>query len=347
MPENEIKIPIKNIYFLLCYAWDKLEQLDVIDVDDIDIDDMLNLFAKVLETGVSSLLKRGLDRYYIETQEVIPGICGKLLFEESLKRNLLNMGRASCEFDEFSHDILHNQILKSTIRLLLHTGRIDKEISGRLRILYTKFPQVNDIEIRNSDFARVSLHRNNRHYDILIKICQVLHNRLFIDETLGNLKFVDFERDERKMAQLFEAFVRNFYNKESEFKSSGEIIEWKFEPADEESRKVLPKMHTDITLTNADRKIIIDTKFYKQSLKGQYMDTLISGNLYQIYAYIDNQEDGTEVTQNCEGILLYPTIDNNFEYSYNSGTHRIRAISIDLNQHHDKIKERLLYIVGE
>ena len=31
-----MKIPIQNIYYLLCYAWNKLDEKDIVDEDTVD-----------------------------------------------------------------------------------------------------------------------------------------------------------------------------------------------------------------------------------------------------------------------------------------------------------------------
>jgi len=42
-----VKIPIQNIYYLLCYAWDKLAERDVVAVEAIDTTTLADLFARV------------------------------------------------------------------------------------------------------------------------------------------------------------------------------------------------------------------------------------------------------------------------------------------------------------
>ena len=41
-------IPITNIYYLLCYAWDRLDEKDVVDVHPEEEKDLADLFARVL-----------------------------------------------------------------------------------------------------------------------------------------------------------------------------------------------------------------------------------------------------------------------------------------------------------
>ena len=64
-----MKVPIQNIYYLLCYAWDKLEERDLVDVSMSDYTQLADLFAKVLINGTTYLFKKGLDRDYIDIEE--------------------------------------------------------------------------------------------------------------------------------------------------------------------------------------------------------------------------------------------------------------------------------------
>src|ERR1017187_717845 len=106
-----MQIPIENIYYLLCYAWNKLDEKDRIDVAIDDKTELLDLFAKVLINASRMLLKRGIDKSYIDYTSEIAGVKGKLEISQTLKNNLLFKQRTICTFDEFSANILSNQIL--------------------------------------------------------------------------------------------------------------------------------------------------------------------------------------------------------------------------------------------
>src|SRR5688572_7468052 len=114
-----MKIPIQNVYFLLCYAWNKLEERDLVDVDPIGVTELVDLFARVLITGTNHLLKRGFDRNYVDHEEWTPRLRGKVAFSAVVKIGGAAAAALPCEFDEMSHDVLHNQIVKATIRRLL------------------------------------------------------------------------------------------------------------------------------------------------------------------------------------------------------------------------------------
>ncbi len=342
-----MSIPIQNIYYLLCYAWNKLDESDIVDVNSISTTELIDLFGKVLSHGISRLFKQGLDRYYIEYENSLVGIKGKLNLSRTIKESSLQIRRTVCSYDEFDFNIIHNQIIKTTVSKLIRTKQLDAEIKDELHKLYTKFPPISEISIRSSHFKQVRLHRNNYHYDFILKVCQIINENLFIDETIGYYKFKDFEREEKAMARLFEAFVRNFYKLESDYNVSSDAIKWKFTSENAEDLLMLPSMLTDISLVKSNRKIIIDTKYYKEAFNTRFeKQKFDSSNLYQLFAYIKNQETEEEKTKNCEGILLYPTIHQDFSYSFNYEKHKIRIISINLNQDWKEIKEALIKIVA-
>ncbi|MFW5721490.1 MAG: 5-methylcytosine restriction system specificity protein McrC, partial [Bacteroidota bacterium] len=285
-----MEIPIQNIYFLLCYAWDKLDEKDMVNINASDFNELIDLFAKVLINGTSFLLKRGLDRDYKLKEDVVSGVKGKMNLSNTLKNNLLLHKKTSCEFDEFDYDVLHNQIVKTTLDKLLRTEKLDEGLKHEIWKLLKRLPYIHSVYITPSIYKQVRLHRNNWFYDFLLDVCYIINENLHINEETGNLKFKEFDKDDDKMPYVFEDFVRNFYKiEQEEFAVYRENIKWQLTPEVEEDLRFLPKMETDISLRSDTRKIIIDTKYYKEALKGNFdTEKFLSGHLYQLFSYIEN-----------------------------------------------------------
>ena len=89
-----MKIPILNIYYLLCYAWDKLEEGKRVNVSQSDYQNSIDLYGRVLLNGCVNLFKRGLEHSYLELQEEYVGIKGKIDFSASINKNLFKQGRS-------------------------------------------------------------------------------------------------------------------------------------------------------------------------------------------------------------------------------------------------------------
>ncbi len=342
-----MEIPIQNIYYLLCYSWDKLEEKDIVSVDATMFNNVLDLFAQVLINGCTHLFKKGLDRSYIEVEEPIKGIKGKIEFSESLKQNLFSKVHVYCLFHELHYDVLHNQILKSTLHRLIRTPELDKKIKEGVTTIYRKFEGISSIKITSHDFDRVTLHRNNFFYHFLLQICQIIHDYILITEDEGKYKFKSFLRDEKKMQLVFQNFVKNFYKKEQKkYWVKGEHIYWNAQPLDDGTLDRLPRMETDISLYGAKRKIVIDTKYYKEALKKRYdTEKLHSGNLYQMFTYLKNLAAKGGVNANCEGVLLYPTVNYELNEAYQIDNHKLSIRTVDLDRHWVDIKTRLLSII--
>lgn len=103
-------------------------------------------------------------------------------------------------------------------------------------------------------------------------------------------------------------------------------------------------MQTDISLESQTRKIIMDTKYYQQTLT-QYKGSqkLASGNLYQLYAYLSNHNKDRE--KETVGILLYPKTGKELNLSYVIKGYQVRIYTVDLNRDWRSIHKRLVQIV--
>jgi 5-methylcytosine-specific restriction enzyme subunit McrC len=345
-----MEIPVKNIYFLLSYAWNKLEESEKVQVDLSEYNDALNLFTRVLVNGCHHLFKRGLDRNYNSVEEEYAGIKGKIDFAASLNKNLFKQGKAICHFDKFEYNIIQNQILKSVLGRIIKIETLDNNLKKEVWDCFYRFHHVEEISIQLQHFSKVRIHRNNSFYDLLLRIARLIVENTVINENDGKYTFIDFNRNEKAMAGLFEGFVRNFYKKEqSYFKVRREDIRWKAVPVENSDASLLPKMQTDITLECYNKKIVMETKYYKQTLAFHYSEKFHSTNLYQIYSYLRNLEEDTSNpnNKNCEGMLVYPTVQKEINEGYQMGNHKIRIATVDLSKDWNRIHSRLIHLISQ
>jgi 5-methylcytosine-specific restriction enzyme subunit McrC len=339
------EIPVANIYYLLCYAWDHLEQRDEVVAGAESSTDLLNLFARVLATGTRRLLHRGLDRGYTSHEGIIPAVRGKLLVSRTVRNQLIPTGRAACMWDELEYDTTPNRILKSTIQRLYRSQGVDRRTKQDLHDLLRWLAPITSAPIRADHFRRVQLHRNNRIYSFLLNVCELIHQHWLPSPATQARPFSDFERE--GLPKMFESFVRNFYSHElPSWSVSAPHIEWECQSANDAAQRLLPRMETDVCLVTANRAIILDTKFYSNALRGGAYDTyrLSSSNLYQIFTYL-RQRSGTPGWETAEGILLYPQTAEPFCADFTTHGHRIRALTLDLTRPWREIHRALLAVV--
>ena len=346
-------IPILNIYYLLSYAWDKLDEAEPQEVSQVDNHNVINLFARVLSNRTAYLLRRGLDRGYIEKQDVLGVVKGKINISNTYLNNLLPMAKVDCTFDELSYNVIHNRILKSTLDSLLKSDELEKDIREQLRLSYMKLPpDIEMLQVRKEHFRGLRFHRNNFFYDFLMKICELINDNYLVDENDGKKVFKDFTRKREQMQYLFESFVAKFYQKhrsQHDYKVFVQKrVNWFNSSSDEESNQYLPIMQPDIVLESNNRKVVLDTKYYKEALKEYHgRKKISSNNLYQMYAYMKNMAANDSSYENCEGILLYPTVDEEFEGAmWDLDGHKLYAKTINLNQDWNKIHTDLLAVIN-
>ena len=343
-------IPIKNLYYLLAYAWDhKLSDGELVAIDADSCPDLNNLFAKILADATHHLVRRGLDRSYVPFEEETPRIRGRIDFSASEKIQSRTRGKLVCIYDELSPDVLHNRIVKSTLHVLRNDPRVHKDSRKRLAQSLEAFHEIGDLRVTPRDFHRVQLHRNNRAYRFILHLCELIHASLLPDKSQdGGRRFRDFTRDEKIMAKVFEDFVRNFADRHlTDAEVSAMHIGWCASDMGKDTSTMLPHMLTDVTVTWPDRKLILDCKYYQEALVSRYDPLRFrSGNLYQLNAYLTNKaaEPGWE---NVEGMLLYPSNGYHFDHIFTlHGCHQIRVSTIDLQQVWPKIESDLLGLFG-
>lgn len=341
-------IPVANLYYLLCYAWDCLDVGDPARVSAEPFRGPADLFARVLAHGTARLLKRGPDRGFVEAAADFRGPRGKFDAAATVKRNLLAVPAAACVADDLRHDLPHNQILKATLARLGRCGDVARPLRDRCAALARRFDDVSDTVLTPSLFARVRLHRSNRHYRLLTHVCRLLLDGLLPDPRTGAMVFADFTRDERAMAGVFEAFVRNFYRREqTAFPRVGiERFDWQHTTGDPESLSLLPEMRTDVCLTSASRKLVIDAKYYAAALTAYYdARSLHAAHLYQLFAYLTNLAARAESGPRPEGMLVYPTADRELDLRYVMHGHPVRVATVDLGRPWPDIRRRMLELI--
>jgi len=108
-------------------------------------------------------------------------------------------------------------------------------------------------------------------------------------------------------------------------------------------------MLTDISLQSSREKIVIDAKYYQNTLSHHFGTKHIhSSNLYQIYSYLSNLEKDSRnpLNQYCSGMLLYPKVSEDIAAAFDFGRHTVRVSTIDLNRDWKEISDTLLSLVN-
>lgn len=334
-------IRIKNIYYMLSYAFQVLNEQGYKQIKTEEFENAAELCAAILIKGVSSQIKRGLSKEYILQTESLATVRGKINISSSVKEQTIIKKQLVCNYDEFSVNSYLNRIIRTTIELLLRSD-ISKVRKKELKKLLVYFGEVKSLEIKSINW-RIQCNRNNQTYQMLISICYLIVKGLLQTTSDGTTKLMDFF-DEQCMCRLYEKFILEYYKKEfPKLKVAASQITW---DVDDGEIDMLPVMQSDIMLSNRNKTLIIDAKYYSHTMQVQYdVHTLHSNNLYQIYTYVKNLDK--ERTGNVSGMLLYAKTDEVIlpHNSYKMNGNKISVDIIDLDCDFEKIKEQLNEIV--
>lgn len=346
-----MSIPIRNLYYLMLYAWDQFTPGAIADVGNDVSPDLPNLLSKVLLRGSNRLIRRGLDRGYVSHTDDTKFPRGKLRLDLMTKRQTMLKGFAACDLDEFTPNILHNQILKETLRALASCMDVKKSTRHDLLRTYNKLRGVDPIRLSATVFSDVKLSKNSAHYLSLIKICELVFHSMMPDELGSGSKFNRISEDDIRMSALFEAFLLNFYRMEANvFSARSETLKWDSSTLNTDDFAYLPNMCTDITLFGQGPKsnqiIVADAKYYKKALtSGRFnKETVRSAHLYQLSTYIAHYKVKYP-NKDISGLLIYPSNKKRLRLSYELLGTPVSIVTVNLNAPWQDIHNEVLSLL--
>lgn len=346
---NKVKsIVLKNIYYMLSYAFQTLNQSTYDELAVEDFDEMYDLLAAILSKGIGLQLKQGLYREYRNRQEKLPVMRGKIHIRNTIKNQLSRERLLSCNYDELSVNNELNQILKTTVMILIQHNKVKAKYKNDLKKKMLFFSEVDVIDPLTINWSTIRFQRNNQTYSMLINICKLIIQGMLITTDKGEYKLASFI-DEQSMHRLYEKFILEYYIKHfAKLKVNASQIPWSL---DDDYRKMLPIMQSDIHLQKGNKVLIIDAKYYAKTTQKRFnTDTIHSNNLYQIFTYVKNKQYSFE-EEPCvvSGMILYAKTDEKIQPNNDYLMHgnKISVRTLDLALPFEKIGQQLDNIVEE
>lgn len=347
---NDKGILIKNIYYMLSYAFQILRQKNYEEIKGEEFEQIEDLFAEILSKGIAQQLKQGLYRNYVPSSDDLPLLRGKLNMMGTIRHRLNQEQKLTCEYDEFSENNIYNQIIKTTATLLMRASAVSDDRRKRLHSLMLYFKDVDEMDPSVIPWSTIQYVRNNRNYEMLLNICYFVLTGLLQTTEKGTHRMMSFR--EEHMNMLYERFVREYYRQHYAWLDvSARVFDWNVDGnKDDAMIRFLPKLNTDITLADktTGKMLIIDTKYYGKTMQQVYDKQVYhSGNMYQIYAYVKNADTGH--TGSVAGMLLYAKTDETItpKASYEMDGNKISVRTLDLNKDFSLIKNELDEIARE
>ncbi|WP_066304019.1 restriction endonuclease [Bacillus sp. FJAT-29814] len=339
--ERNKNIPIRNIYYMLSYAYQTLNLSEYKQIGTEKFENVKELYTEILSIGIPVLIRGGLSKDYISVEETSNVIKGKIDINSTIKKNALVNKKVAVVYDEFSENILLNQIIKATLVYISRSNNISKKKRRLFYGLLPYFTEVSDVELDLKLWKNVRYNRQNIRYQFIVDVCRYLYEQLLFDESSTSQMMKEVQ-DEQRLSSLYEKFIYAFFKRETKYNVSHPQIQWS---VDDGFGDALPIMQTDLVLKKDKKILIVDAKFYSENMVARFEGGAAkqkSGNLYQIFTYINNWKK--EPGETVAGMLLYAktTSLNQPNHIYHIKGNQIFVVSLDLQQDFSGIKENLL-----
>ena len=349
------RIPVRNLWLLMLYAshlFKALENAKVLVEDNPD--DIPDLVAEILCRQVERRMQRNLSYGFRSREAVVARVRGHIDILKTERCRLLDRGKIACEFDELSIDSVKNRFVRDALgvaskivcdRDLVHRCR---SLSGSLR----KMGVVGERPGRREVFA-VRYDRHEVDDQAMISAALLIFDLALPTEAEGMVHLPSPDREITWIRKLYEKGIAGFYDVVLAGRGwvvqPGKTLAWPIDGQSTRIEAILPGMRTDIVMDHlgSQRRIVIDTKFNSITTGGWYREeTLRSGYIFQIYAYLRSQEgNGDPLSEKAAGILLHPSVGERVNEAVVIQNHEIRFATVDLGAKAREVRKQLMEII--
>ncbi len=349
------RIPVRNLWLLMLYASALFRQLDKekIALED-NPDDIPDLIAEVLARAVERRLMRSLSIGYQPRKAVLNRLRGRIDLLSTERRQLLARGKVACLFEDLTVNTPRNRFVRAALDTI--AGIVSRpELAHRCRVIAGGLKSIGVVGEKPSR-NEISVDRFGRHDaddKLMVSAAHLAFDLALPTEMAGGKSFVRPDREVAWLRKLYEKAVAGFYDvvlsPEGWRVGAGKTLGWLIDEKTSGIEKILPSMRIDVVLDHhgLEQRIIIDTKFTAIVTRGWYREeTLRSGYVYQIYAYLRSQEGSKDpLAPHASGLLLHPAVDQMVNETVIIQGHAIRFATVDLGADAEDIRNQLLRVV--
>jgi 5-methylcytosine-specific restriction enzyme subunit McrC len=200
------KVPLDNLFYMLTYAYD-LPEFRAEDAELSTADDLFDFIVEIFVGQVNRLLRRGIHRAYVDREENERYLRGRLLMAQHLRHNIIVVDRIYQSRNDYTADVLENQILQQTLSLLSRQSYVNQTLRSQVRQTFGAFDLVQPRTVQVSDCDLIHFTRLNERYRSPINLARLLLQHLSLEGRHGEHHFHAFLFD---MNQLFEKFVARY-----------------------------------------------------------------------------------------------------------------------------------------
>lgn len=346
------RIPVRNLWLLMLYASDLFRTRGIGNVGlEDNPDDLPDLVAEILAHAVEVRQRRRLSLGYHSRDAVLNRVRGRIDVLNTERHRLLDRGLVACRFDELTIDTPRNRFVRAALETISRIVR-RKDVAHRCRSLASgmKAMGVSGDAPTRAQMSTDRFGRNDADDRFMVAAAKLAFDLALPTEAAGMKVLTLPDREVTWVRRLFEKAVGGFYDVVLQPQGwrvqCGGTLSWQIEQKTSGIDKILPTMRTDVVLDHpaAGRRIVIDTKFTSIVTNGWYREeTLRSGYVYQIYAYLHSQVGRGDSLADCaSGLLLHPAIGQAVDETVVIQGQDIRLATVDLSASPADIRSQLL-----
>jgi 5-methylcytosine-specific restriction enzyme subunit McrC len=346
------RIPVRNLWLLMLYASDLfcMRGIGKVGLEDRP-DELPDLVAEILARAVELRQRRRLNLGYRSREAVLNRVRGRVNVLTTERHQLLDRGLVACRFDELTIDTPRNRFVRAALESISRIVQ-RRDVAHRCRSLASGMRSMGvsgDVPSR-AQISTDRFGRNDADDMFMVAAAKLACDLTLPTEASGTNVLSLPDREVTRVRHLFEHAVGGFYDVVLSSQGwrvrRGATMNWHIDQKTAGIDKILPQMRTDIVLDHpaTRRRIVIDTKFTSILTSGWYREeTLRSGYVYQIYAYLRSQVGSGDALADCaSGLLLHPSIGQTTDESVLIQGHLIRFATVDLTATGANIRAQLL-----
>ena len=330
MSRAEDTIVVKNIYYMMAYAFRAIDIADFRRLEVESFDNVLDLLAAILAAGLDAQRRRGFEREYQDHEGDLLHVAGRIDLDKTMRLRLQRRQDLYCVFDKRTEDTHKNQILKTTAFYLLHSSSVAPKRKRDLKRSLVLMQDIALLDARRIAWNALRYHRNNRSYQLLMNVCYLVLHELLPRTDSGDIKLADVLSGDA-LHRLYEKFILEYYRRH-----------WpELHPAANEVKRTtggeepsfLPRLYTDVMLGKGSDCLIIDAKCYGSILGTHFGKEILSpANVNQIFTYV--MHAAPSFSGEVSGMLLYAKTESDKceAQSWKDMGHLYHARTLDLNQ---------------
>ncbi len=252
---------------------------------------------------VGDIVRRGIARTYVEQQDNLIFLRGKLQLIEHIKRNSADRSRVFCEFDEFEIDRPINRLIKGALEVVARSSRDATNLQLCREFLFW-FDRVLATRDAARDFRLVRHDRLVQHYQPAMPTCRLI---------LQGLNPLTKQGANRTLSMLFpmSRVFEDYVAAKLRIKLRG----WKIRTqvsrhslVQEHSGSRVFRLQPDLEFSKGPYRLIGDTKWKLIDQNNRMNNYNISqADVYQLFAYAKKYLPDQPIKQ---VVLIYPRTDS-------------------------------------